>query len=135
MVHAPKTLYALTVFCTIFSLRVQGQKIHPDHIRESGIDGWLFVGRASPVSPPETHAWVKDQDCTKYPRGKDLLPQLRHARISKIERGGMLLIGQEQDYLNNVTYKQSWWVVPKTPPAEPSQHEPVTTPPHAAPLP
>ncbi|AYM96600.1 hypothetical protein EAG14_11600 [Acidovorax sp. 1608163] len=104
------------MFCTIYRLRTQGHRIHPDHIHETAVDGWLFVGRAFPGAPPETYAWLKAQPCVKYPKGPDLIPELRHARVEKVERGGMMLAGLEHDYSVGRSTRQAWWVVPKAAP-------------------
>lgn len=80
------------------------------------MDGWLFVGRAFPGSPPDLNAWLKPEPCVKYPQGHDLIPELSHARIEKLERGGMLLAGQEHDYSIGRSTSQALWVVHKPAP-------------------
>lgn len=96
----------------VYPLRRNGEKLTKEEVRAGGVEGWLRMGKYDAMSPPERHAWL-----LKGPDGRpgldDLLPSLRFVELRKIEKGGLLLRGQDprQSWDTTVT-RQFWWVVP-----------------------
>lgn len=97
------------MFCTVYQLRRNGQRLSPAEVKKTEIKGSLSFGPRG--KSPVVDARLSDNE------GTDVLV-LEHASLVKIDRGGILLRGLERfGYSEHV--RQAWWCVPEATSATP----------------
>lgn len=98
------------MWCTVYQLYLDNQRLPAEVVRERGIYGWLYMYSRVPVTGmPFCQAHLLPFQGA--PRLQELIKPLRHCHLALIDGGGIRLRGQEWavDYQNP---KQSWWCVP-----------------------
>ncbi|RYF54288.1 MAG: hypothetical protein EOO27_24070 [Comamonadaceae bacterium] len=99
----------MTIQCVVYVLRRSGAKLSKEAERSNFFVGWLYLGR-------DTRR-VEDEKVARLFRGHkegatDMIEPLQHAKVKSIDRGGILITGQEPTREPNVTMPQTWWCVP-----------------------
>ncbi len=101
-IQTSRTLYARPVLCCVYQLRRDGQRLSPEEVKQTKALGYLTYGKRG--GHPVNDAKLRDSN-------GDLLLEMEHATLAKIERGGILLRGMERvEYQRHV--RQAWWVLP-----------------------
>lgn len=97
------------MLCVVYLLRRAGEKLPAEVVKNRPHPGWLHFGQDSrKVLPQITARLFKDRTLTG-----DLIEPLIHAHVKKIERGGMLIYGQEESARSGaMPVPQIWWCVP-----------------------
>lgn len=98
----PPVLYARTVLCDVYPLRLRGEKLSPERVRELGRRGHLELARRDDGAP-ELRAVLRGE------RGA-LAGELGCASVTKIGQDGLMVSGWEP----YSRHRQSWWCVPVT---------------------
>jgi hypothetical protein len=91
------------VFCTVYQLRRNGQRLSPAEVRKTEVKGELRFGPRG--GSPVVDCRLSDEEGTEF-------LVLEHATLLKIEKGGLLFRGLERiGYSDHV--RQGWWCVPQ----------------------
>ncbi len=93
------------MFCVVYLLRRWGEKLPADESRRDPRAGWLYLGQAE-MAYPQTDAIL----FTDEKRAKELV-RMRHAQVKRIDRGGILIAGNDSPK-DNHWQPQVWWCVP-----------------------
>lgn len=91
------------MLCEVYPLRENGCRLTAEAIRGLRVVGWLALADRTPGGAPETCATVCDAN------GVELLPALRPARVQRIDRGGVLMVGFLDLGRSAVPERQAWW--------------------------
>lgn len=95
--------------CVVYLLRRAGQKLPSETVKSRPHVGWLFYGQDSRKYYPQLTArlFANSQLAT------DVIEPLVHANIKKVERGGILIYGQEEVHAYGAPHvPQIWWCMP-----------------------
>ncbi|MBS0449941.1 MAG: hypothetical protein JSS14_01390 [Proteobacteria bacterium] len=91
------------MFCTVYQLRRNGQRLSPAEVKKTEAKGNLSFGKRG--GHPVTDARLSDNEGTEF-------LVLEHAMLQKIEKGGLLFKGLERVGYNEHV-RQGWWCVPE----------------------
>lgn len=95
--------------CTVYVLRQAGMKLPRDVVPKLSVSGWLFMSQDSRKFFPQTTARLFRAPEILI----DVIEPLVHAHVKKIERGGILIYGQqEQQSYQAPSVPQVWWCKP-----------------------
>lgn len=108
-------LYIYTVFCTVYRIFRDGQRMPPDVIEAGGVDGWLTLANRGPMSSPELFARLFKAEGLHRAGIDEILPVLKLPTLKRIDKGGMMLSGLEDGPRYGQMSPQKWWVVPQLP--------------------
>lgn len=99
------------MFCKVYRLRSQGEKLPPDAVKAGVVAGQLLAW-ISPVPPAMLYVVLRDD------RGYGVIQPLHDARLVKLKERGLLFAGTESTFegpsvdLRTVRYRQTWWCEP-----------------------
>ncbi|MGJ7486917.1 hypothetical protein ACSFA2_16775 [Variovorax sp. LT2P21] len=94
----------------MYALRQAGMKLPREVVPKLSVVGWLFMGQDSRKFYTQTTARLFRTPEILI----DVIEPLVHAHVKKIDRGGILIFGQEEQQAYqapNVT--QVWWCKPR----------------------
>lgn len=90
-------------------MRQAGARLPLEVVPKLGVVGWLFLGQDSRKFYPQTTARLFQTSETLI----DVIEPMVHAHVKKIERGGILIYGQEaQPGYQAPNVPQAWWCKP-----------------------
>ena len=95
-------LYAHTVFCTIYKLRKNGERLPIDEAKQHGIRGELRLTRKKPLGMPCVEATLLDGRGT-------VITSLGLAEVRRIDAKGLLIHGYDGGM--TACIPQIWWCV------------------------
>ncbi|WP_019700419.1 hypothetical protein [Paracidovorax oryzae] len=106
------------MYCTVYRLRSEGEKLAQPDVRSTAVSGWLIYRAKREDGAPERHAYlVRDE------RGRigleEVLPTLQFVDVRAIDRGGILMRGLELRSNPYQQLRQTWWIVPLGPDFKP----------------
>jgi hypothetical protein len=97
------------VQCTVYLLRRAGQKLPSDIIKNRPHVGWLIFGQDSRRHYPQISARLFKNSRLE----SDAIEPLIHAHVKKVDRGGILIYGQEEvPAYGKPAVPQIWWCIP-----------------------
>jgi hypothetical protein len=97
------------VRCTVYVLRQAGVKLPREVVSKLSVVGWLVMGQDSRKFYPQTTARVFRTAEILI----DVIEPIVHAHVKKIERGGILIYGQEEQQAYQApSVPQVWWCKP-----------------------
>jgi len=97
------------VHCTVYVLRQAGAKLPREVVPKLSVVGWLCLGQDSRKFYPQTTARLFRTAEILI----DVIEPIVHAHVKKIERGGILIYGQEQQQgYQTRNVPQVWWCKP-----------------------
>ena len=101
------------MFCTVYLLRENGEKLSKEAVRAQPHVGWLYLGK-------DTRKFYPQEAARLFRSARDdVISVLVHPQVKTIQRGGMLIRGQEECVTPQmVNAAQAWWVVPR--PSDPN---------------
>lgn len=98
------------MWCTIYQLYADGQRLPAAEAQERGMYGWLYMySRLPGTGMPKSCAHLLPAE--DAPILQELIQPLMHCTLSLVKGGGMMLRGQEwrADYQH---MRQQWWCIP-----------------------
>lgn len=93
------------MLCTVFELKANGQRIPPEDVRASGVQGDLRITRQRPSGMPVVEATVLDS------QGYALLT-MSQPEVRLIDATGILMHGYQPGGSGWELVPQIWWCVP-----------------------
>lgn len=95
--------------CVVYVLRRAGKKLPLDVVKSRPHQGWLVLGDDSRKFYPRPAARLFSTHATRI----DVITPIVQAHVIKIERGGILIFGQEEaDERQAPDPPQAWWCMP-----------------------
>lgn len=95
------------MLCVVYVLRRGGEKLPSDVVKRRPHVGWLYFGDDSRK--------VHRQEALRLFQAQkvliDVVEPLIYPRLQRIDKGGMLFVGNEE-VRSSTTQKQAWWVLP-----------------------
>lgn len=101
------------MFCIVYPLKFNGQRLPPDAARQGGIHGDLRITRKRPSGMPAVEAKLLDDN------GSVLLT-LSQAEVRQIDAAGILIWGYQGGGSGWDLVAQVWWCETNTNPGQPS---------------
>lgn len=97
------------MWCTVYRLYLEGQRLPPEQARATGVHGWLCKQSKRPETgmPFDCAYLLPAPDAHRL---NELIPPLDHCNLQFI-RGGLRLNGQDWR-VDHQFVRQSWWIVP-----------------------
>jgi hypothetical protein len=95
--------------CTVYVMRQAGMKLPREVVPKLSVVGWLFMGQDPRRFYPQTTARLFRTAEILI----DVIEPLVHAHVKKIDRGGVLIYGQEEQRgYQAPNVPQVWWCKP-----------------------
>lgn len=97
------------MLCVVYVLRREGRKLPAEVVRNRPAVGWLQLDQHPQKAYPERVARLLKSEGSDV----DLVQMMVHAHVRRINRGGLLIFGQEeQTRYREPHLPQVWWCMP-----------------------